>query len=105
MTIQNWVLTAEGAAIYCDTLATGGAENSPSAFMSKAWIVPHRSIMIAAMDWAYPAQTLYSHLAMGYAPTCLDELIPYASAQFREAVATMPAIAENYPGAAVGMFA
>ncbi len=105
MTIQNWALSDTYAGIFCDTIATGGSENSPSAFMSKAWVIPHLSIMIAATDWAYPAQTLYSHLAMGYGPSDLDELPSFATAMLSSAADALPDNHVNYPGSATGVFA
>lgn len=85
MTIQNWSLEPARAAIVCDSLATHGDTDEPHAFISKAWCVPHQSIMLAVKDWAYPTMMLYSQIALGQAPPTLPELIAYASDELRAA--------------------
>jgi hypothetical protein len=104
LTIQNWLLAPDGATIVCDTLSTAHVQNVPSAFMSKAWVVPHLSVMIAGLDWAYPSLTLYSHLAMGFEPFGPDGLIGYARGKLQQAVATLPDHLPEYPSTRTVMF-
>lgn len=85
MTIQNWSLRPDAAVVVCDTIVTHMESNRPMAAMSKAWVVPHRSVMLAAGMWAYPAMTLYSNLALGHGPESFGDLASYAAEVLQEA--------------------
>jgi hypothetical protein len=95
MSIQNWTLEEGCAVIVCDSLATNIETKQPHAFMSKAWVVPHRAIMVAAKDWAYPTMQLYSTLAIGEAPSSLDDLIAFVPDFLAAAASRLPYLVER----------
>jgi hypothetical protein len=101
MTIMNWALRPNAALIICDTLVTEMENNRPMAFNSKAWVVPHRSLMICSLMWAYPAMTLYSNLALGFGPDAITDLPAYATEVLQAAAVQYDPVEWRLEGGAI----
>lgn len=88
MTIQNWTLAPGRAVVVCDSLVTDVDTDEPTNFMSKVWLVPHLSMMVAVKNWAHPALALYMELlGLGHIQSP-DDLLQFAPALLRGAAAS-----------------
>lgn len=63
MSILNWTFEPSRVAVITDTLGTNVPDNTPLAYLTKVWPLPHAGMMICGIGWAPPAirfwQALY----------------------------------------------
>lgn len=87
MTIQNWSLSEDRAAIVCDSLVSllVDGRNVPGHAVSKCWIVPHLSLIIGVKEWVGPALALWQWLAIACPLTSWREIVAAAPDVLRQA--------------------